>query len=40
VQKLLAGRTLAEFSPDKVPANLEMFERFNKSIAAGGQAVK
>jgi iron(III) transport system substrate-binding protein len=40
VQKLLAGRTLAEFSPDKVPANLEMFERFNNSIAAGGQAVK
>ena len=40
VQKLLAGRALAEFSPDKVPVNLEMFERFNKSIAAGGQAVK
>jgi iron(III) transport system substrate-binding protein len=40
VQKLLAGRTLTEFGADKVPANLEMFERFNKLIAAGGQEVK
>ncbi len=40
VQKLLAGRTLAEFSADKVPENLEMFERFNKAIASGGQEVK
>ena len=38
VQKLLSGRTLAEFTPDKVPANLEMFERFNKSIAEIGRA--
>jgi hypothetical protein len=40
VQKLLAGRTLTEFGADKVPNNLEMFERFNKLIAAGGQEVK
>jgi iron(III) transport system substrate-binding protein len=40
VQKMLAGRTLAEFSADKVPQNLEMFERFNKAIASGGQEVR
>jgi len=40
VRKLLAGKTQAEFTADKVPANLEMFERFNKAIAAGGQQVK
>lgn len=39
-QKMLAGRQLAEFGADKVPQNLEMFERFNKAIAAGGQEVK
>lgn len=38
-QKMLAGRKLAEFGADKVPQNLEMFERFNKAIAAGGRAV-
>jgi iron(III) transport system substrate-binding protein len=40
VQKMLEGRRLAEFSADKVPENLEMFERFNKAIAAGGQEVR
>lgn len=37
--KLLQGRTQAEFGADKVPQNLEMFERFNKAIAAGGREV-
>lgn len=37
--KMLQGRQQAEFSADKVPQNLEMFERFNKAIAAGGREV-
>jgi len=40
IQKMLAGRTLAEFGADKVSENLEMFERFNKSLAAGAQEVR
>lgn len=40
IRKMLEGKTLAEFGADKVPENLEMFERFNKSLAAGAQEVR
>jgi iron(III) transport system substrate-binding protein len=40
VQKMLEGRKQAEYSADKVAGNLEMFERFNKAIAAGGQEAR